>query len=316
MGDTPLSLIVMANNVLMQTLAVAAVVMIIAAMVGGVLAYRQVPEGHAGVEKDWGAVNGNIADSGAHWKVPVMTSIQNVETRPRTYTMTNNQGEGAMNDADAITVKTINGTSVDIDVTVRYRINSSEADQFVSDWNNENQMEQRLIRPTIRSDLRDEASDIQTTGSDGIYTRDAREELAATARESLAQRFEDEPIVLEEVQIRNIDLPDSIDQTLSEKEQAKQQVEVEQQKIQQEEARKEQRIVQAEADAEEVRISAQADANATRIRGEALDKHPIVLRQQYISALEQGETVYVGAEDSIALTREVEQGTANNTTAP
>lgn len=296
----------MANNAMMKTVTVGVVLLVIFSMVGGVLAYRQVPEGHAGVEKDWGAVNGNIADSGAHWKMPVMTTIQNVETRPRTYTMTNNQGEGDRNDADAITVKTVNGTSVAVDVTVRYRIKDDEADEFVQDWNNENQMEQRLIRPTIRSDLRDEASDIDTTGPDGIYTRDARETLAETARTSLQEKFSDEPIILEEVQIRNIDLPENIDETLEEKEEAKQQVEVEQQKIAQEEARKEQRIVQAEAEAEEVRISAEADADATRIRGEALEKNPIVLEQQYIDALRNGETIYVG-EDSVALTRETAQ---------
>jgi hypothetical protein len=33
-----------------------------------------------------------------------------------------------------------------------------------------------------------------------------------------------------------------------------------------------------------------------------------VLKQQYINALKNGETVYVGADDSIALTKEVEDG--------
>lgn len=298
----------MVSKIQLQAIAVGVLVLAIISAGGILVAYEEVPEGHEGVEKNWGAVSGTTLDSGANWIIPIQQSVQAVETRPRTYTMTNKQGEGEYNDADAITVKTVNGASVDVDVTVRYRIKSEEADKFVSDWNNERQMEQRLIRPTIRSDLRDEASDIQTTGPNGIYTRDARENLANTARNSLREKFADEPIVLEEVQIRNIDLPNSIDKTLEEKEQAKQQVEVEQEKVAQEEARKEQRIVQAQAEAEEVRIAAQADAEATEIRGEALDQHPIVLRQQYIDALEKGETVYVGAEDSIALTKDIDEG--------
>lgn len=290
-----------------KAITVGVVLLLLVATIGAVMAYHQVPEGHEGVEKNWGAVNGNTLDSGANWVVPVMQSVQAVETRPRTYTMTNNQGEGSKNDADAITVKTINGASVDVDVTVRYRIKEKQADKFVQDWNNEQQMEKRLIRPTIRSDLRDEASDIQTTGSkEGIYTRNAREDLSETARKSLRERFKDEPIILEEVQIRNIDLPDKIDDTLEEKETAKQQIEVEQQRIQQEEAKKKQRIVQAEADAEEVEIAAEADANATRIRGEALEENPIVLDQQMIDAMDEG-TVYVGADNNLALTKEVEQ---------
>jgi len=288
--------------------------LVVLALVGGVLAYNQVPEGHEGVQKDWGAVNGNTLDSGANWIIPVMQSVQNVETRPRTYTMTNEAGEGARSDADAVTVKTVNGSSVGVSITVRYRINADEADEFVSEWNNEKQMEQRLIRPTVKNNLQDEGSSLQTTGPGSIYTNEGREALRSTTQTALESEVADQPITIERVQIRAIDLPDEIDATLDEKEQAKQQVEVEQQRVQQEEARAEQQIVQAEADAQEDIIAAQADANATRIRGEALDEHPIVLQQQYIEALENGETVYVGADNSIALTREVEQGSSTNST--
>ena len=284
------------SNAKAKAIAVGFGLLLVFSLICGVLAYKQVEEGHAGVEKNWGAVNGNVLDSGAHFKAPIMTTVQSVETRPRTYTMSQTEGEGAKSQADAITVKTVNGTSVKVDVTVRYRIKEESADTFVEDWNNERQMEQRLIRPTIRSDLRDEASDIQTTGTEGIYTRDARENLAQTARDSLAERFSDEPIVLEEVQIRNIDLPTSIDETLEEKESAKQQVEVEQQKVQQERAKAEQEIVRAEA-----------DAKAIEIRGEALEDNRVVLDREYINALKEGETIYVPSDGGdIALTKEVD----------
>jgi len=279
----------------------------------GFAAYEQVSEGHTGVEKNWGAVNGNTLDSGANWIIPIQQGVQEVEIRPRTYTMSNSQGEGEKaSRADAITVKTVNGTSVKVDVTVRYRIKSNQADEFVSEWNNERQMEQRLIRPTIRTVLRDEASSLQTTGNGAIYTQEGRDALQETGLEALESDVEDQPIVIEAVQIRNIDLPDSIDQTLDEKESAKQQVEVEKQKAKQAEAEKQRRIVQAEAEAEEVRIAARADAEATQIRGEALDEHPIVLEQQYIEALENGETVYVGADNGLALTKDVDENESDD----
>jgi regulator of protease activity HflC (stomatin/prohibitin superfamily) len=286
-----------------KAFAVGASLLLILSLFAGLLAYRQVPEGHAGVEKEWGAVTGTTLDSGAHWKVPIMTTVQAVETRPRTYTMSATQGEGQKSRADAITVKTINGSSVNVDVTIRYRINPSEADTFVEDWNREQQMEARLIRPTIRTVLRDEASSLQTTGADAIYTQAGRAALEEAALGALRQEFEDEPITLEAVQIRNIDLPDQIDQTLDQKEQAKQQVQVELEKVQQEEARAQQKVVQAEADAE-----------AITIRGEALRENRVVLRQRYIEALKQGNTVYVPTESGgITLTREVNGST--NTTA-
>jgi len=269
--------------------------LVVLALIGGVLAYHQVPEGHEGVEKNWGAVTGNTLDSGANWVVPVMQSVQAVETRPRTYTMTNSAGEGARQDTDAVTVKTVNGSSVDVSITVRYTINDEEADQFVSDWNNERQMERRLIRPTVKNNLQDEGSSLTTTGAGSIYTNEGREALRATTQTALEKEVAGEPITIERVQIRAIDLPDSIDQTLDEKEQAKQQVEVEMEKVKQEEARAEQKIVQAEADAE-----------AIEIQGEALKQNPIVLEERYIEALKEGETIYVG-EEGVALTRETDE---------
>lgn len=288
-----------------KALTVGVALLVVLGLIGGIMAYRQVPEGHEGVEKHWGAVTGNSLDSGPHWKVPIQTSIQDVEVRPRTYTMSNTVGEGQKQDADAITVKTVNGSSVDVDVTVRYHIREGEAPEFVEEWKNLQQMEKRLIRPTVRSDLRDTASELQTTGEDAIYTQEGRTELAETARQSLREQFEGQPIVLEAVQIRNIDLPDKIDSTLDEKEQAKQQVQVEQERIEQERAK-----------AEQKRVEAQADADVIEIRGEALRQNKIVLDQQAIEAMDEG-TVYIvpQGQDSPPMILNTQTGGVENTTS-
>lgn len=269
--------------------AMAMVPIVILALIGGAMAYHQVPEGHAGVETQWGAVTGNIDEPGAMFKVPIAQGVQNVETRPRTYTMAQEVDEGKKEDADAVGVKTVNGSTVQVDITVRYRIKHDEADQFVKEWNNEQQMESRLIRPTVRTQLRDEASSLQTTGPGSIYTTEGRNALEETVIEALRSEFRDQPIVLEAVQIRNIDLPDEIDRTLDEKEQAKQQVEVEKQKVKQEEQKAEQKRVQADADAEVIRI-----------KGEALRDNEVVLQDRYIEALKEGGAIYVVPEDGSA----------------
>lgn len=271
----------MSDRASAEAYVVGIVFLVVVALLIGFLAYKQVPEGHEGVTTEWGAVTGETLDSGAHWKVPIMQGVQDVEVRPRTYTMSASQDEGDRDDADAITVMTVNGSSVDVDITVRYHINEEQADGFVREWNNEEQMESRLIRPTIRSELRNEASSLQTTGDGSIYTQEGRSALESTAQEALENEFAGQPIVLETVQIRNINLPSEIDQILNQKEQAKQQVEVEREEIRQEEAR-----------AEQERIRAQAEADVIEIEGQALRDNRIVLEQQYIEALQQG-TVFV-----------------------
>ena len=198
----------MSRNTAARTAVVGVGLLVVTALVVGVLAYKQVPEGHQGVTTEWGAVTGETLEPGAHWKTPVAQGVQSVEIRPRTYTMSATQGEGNRRQGDAVTVQTVNGTTVDIDVTVRYRIAAESADTFVVEWNDVEQMEQRLIRPTIRSELRDEAAQVRTSN---IYTSRGRELLAQAAREALSAEFDDEPVVLEAVQVRNVDLPDSID---------------------------------------------------------------------------------------------------------
>jgi regulator of protease activity HflC (stomatin/prohibitin superfamily) len=61
-------------------------VLLVVGLIGAGLAYNQVPEGHEGVVKEFGAVTGDTRDSGAHLVIPVVEQIQNIETRPRTYT--------------------------------------------------------------------------------------------------------------------------------------------------------------------------------------------------------------------------------------
>lgn len=266
---------------------VIALVLLFLLAVGVGLSYQQVPAGNEGVVKQFGAVTGDTRESGAHLVIPGVQTIQNVETRPRTYTMSNTTDEGNRASPDAITVKTVNGSSVDVDLTVRYRIDPAQADGFVRTWNDEPQLEQRLIRPTVRSVLRDEASSLRTTGDGAIYKTASREQLGQVTRAALETAFEEEPVILEAVQIRNVGLPTDIDQALDAKEEAKQRVQVEQERIQQEEAR-----------AEQQRVQAQAEADVIRIKGESLRENEIVLQERYIQALQGGSVFVVGSGGS------------------
>jgi regulator of protease activity HflC (stomatin/prohibitin superfamily) len=259
---------------------------VVALVVIGILAggYHQVPEGHVGVQKSFGAVTGTEFSPGAHLIVPVKDSVQNVEIRPRTYTMANTQGEGDKpSRADAVVVQSINGTTVEIDLTVRYRVQSNDTSTFVTQWKTVEQAEERLIRPSVRSQLRDEAAGIQTSE---IYTSSGRERLGAAAQQKLESAFEGEALVLEEVQVREVDLPESYDEALNEKEIAKQEVQ-----------KKEFEIQQARKEKERQEIRAEGDARVIEIRGEALRENPIVLRQQYIESIDASDKVILATDD-------------------
>ncbi len=261
-----------------------------------VVSYEQVPEGHKGVEKQWGAVSGNVINPGAHWRIPVRDTIQMVEIRERTYSM---RGE------DSIEVKSANGTRHEVDVTIRYHVDEQEVDSFVSQWGDLGTAEQRIIRPTVRSTLRDEGSaQFSTT----IFTQDGRERLEEAVTEALREDFDGKALVLDAVQIRQVSIESqALQDELNSREQAK---------IAEERARREVEVARQEKRQRE--IEAQADAEVIRIKGQALRDNPEVLIDRYIEALRNGNTIYVptgsGDEGGVIPTFDIGQNIGNGNT--
>lgn len=250
-----------------------------------VLSMQTVPAGHVGVEKGWaGDTTGNELEPGTHFINP-LHGVQNVECRPRTYTMAHVKDEGEVQRDDAVGVQSVNGTSHNVDVTIRYNVDCSDGapTAFVNRWGDEDLMEDKLIRPDARSDIRDEASNIPF---DTIYKKPGRELLAQTADSTIRSNFEDESVQLMAVKIRDVSIPENLQERLRDKEAAK--VEVE---------KKEHEIKVEKREAERKRIEAEADADVTEIRGEALRNNPIVLQQDKINAYDEG-TVFVVPENS------------------
>lgn len=185
-----------------KILTVGLVLLAVSGVFGG-MSYHQVPEGYTGVEKSQGEVTGNVFDSGSDLKNP-FTTVQHVETSPRTYSMSDTQKDVEGTSMDAATVMTGSGLYVDVHITIQYRVESEKADDFVERWGSERRMESILIRPTVRTVLQDEASSLQTTGDNSIYTEQNCQKMEDAVSKALKEDFEDEPIVLEAVQIWNI----------------------------------------------------------------------------------------------------------------
>lgn len=244
----------------------------------GTMSYEQVGEGYIGVEQKFGAITGNTYQPGAHLVAPWIT-IQSVEIRPRTYTMSDTNGEGNKKSRnDAIQVQSVNGTTHRVDVTIRYHVDPKRADQFVTKWNNVGQAEERLIRPTVRSQMRDEASAIPTSK---IYTSAGRRRLADSAKQALEDQFKGEALVLDAVQVRKVSIPTEYQKELNKREVAKAAIK-----------RKQHEVEVEREESKRKQIAAQADARVIEIKGQALRDNPIVLQQRLIDAYGKG-TVFV-----------------------
>lgn len=267
-----------------QAYTITIAVAVVLAGILGVMAYEQVGEGHVGVERVFGDVTGNTYDPGPHFVMPWI-GVQPVEIRPRTYTMSDVSGEGERSQQqDAIQVQSVNGTTHRVDVTIRYRVDAARASEFVTQWRTVNQAETRLIRPTVRSQMRDEAAAIPTNI---IYRAEGRERLAKSAHDALVQEFEGEALILEAVQVREVSIPPDYQAELNRREVAKAEI-----------TRKKHEVEVERQEAERKRIEAEANADVIRIEGEAIRENPEILTLRYIEAIRPTDKVIIGGSGS------------------
>jgi regulator of protease activity HflC (stomatin/prohibitin superfamily) len=258
------------------------ILLVVGAPIVGLLAWSPVEEGNVKVVKKWGATTGTTFEPGPHFINPVAQSTTSLPVRPQSYTMSSTQSEGNVQGRDdAISVLTEDGLRVDIDVTVRYRIDQSEAVAFYKDYRTLGTAEERLIRPSVRSVLRTEAGRLPVTE---IYTGEGQTRLKQAAEQQLSTEFAESGLILEAVQVRNVELP-------SEYAQAVEQKEITEQRRQQ----KQSELEVEELEAQRKRIEAQGEAEANRIVSQSLDRR--VLAQKYLDTLDETDTVYIPVGD-------------------
>lgn len=269
----------MSPSIAAKAAAVGLGVIVLLGMVMVPLAHVAVAEGHVGVETNKGAATGNTYSPGWAWQNPVTEDVHPISVRPNTVTM---------NGDDEIYVITEDGQDVFVDITVRYKVNESEAVTFFKQYKSHKRAINKLIEPTLRSDIRDEGSAL---GTREIITKEGRETLSDVARESLQENFRGSGLELEAVQIRNVRLNDQYSNELE--------------KVEVEKTKKQKRMIQANKTAEAKKIEAQGeaaaeveraegDAEAAKIRDEELTQK--VLTDKWLDEIDDSDKVIINGE--------------------
>jgi len=203
--------------------------------------------GETGVYSLFGKVRETELSSGIHLVIP-LAKVTRMTIRTEEYTMSIAQGEGRKYGADAITSLTKEGLSVDLDMTVLYRLNEEKA----SDVYREVGLgyEEKIIRPMIRTSIRDIIANYEAKD---IYSS-KREEASAKIQESLKAVIEPRGIVIEKVLLRNVALPMDLAQSIQSKLQAEQEAEKYDFVLAKEKKEKERKIIEAEGQREAQKI--------------------------------------------------------------
>jgi len=224
-------------------------VMIIGLLVNSII---QIDAGTIGVKKLFGKVQNDVLPSGLHFINPVL-EVEKMDIKTQNYTMSGIHDEGAQSGDDAIRVLTSDGLEVTIDLTVLYKLLPSDAPKIVRetglDYTN------KIVRPLTRTKIRDNAVYYEAIA---LYST-RRDEFQQRIFKDIEKDFVKRGLVLEQLLVRNITLPQSVRTTIEQKISAEQ------------EAQKMQFVLQKERqEAERKRVEAQGIADYQRIISEGL----------------------------------------------
>lgn len=233
-----------------------------------------VDAGNTGIYQLFGRVGDKELSSGLHLIIPLAEIIP-MTIRTQEYTMSISQGEGKKYDADPITSLTKEGLQVDLDMTVLYHLNEEQASDVYKNVGLD--YEEKIIRPGIRSSIREVIAQYEAKD---IYS-DKREEAAKKIKDKLSSQLNPRGIVLEDVLLRNVQLPSGLAESIQQKLQAEQEAQRYEFLLQKETKEKERKIIEAEGQRE-----------SQKIVNESLT--PNYLNYLYITSLKDREgTIYV-----------------------
>lgn len=207
----------------------------------------QIEPGEVGVQKLFGKVSNNTLESGLNIKNPLVVVVP-FDIKIQNYTMSSVRDEGEIRNDDAIRVLSADGLEVIIDLTVLYRVISTEAPSILREIGID--YRDVIVRPVCRTKIRDNAVYYDAIS---LYSS-RRDEFQDRIFASIEKDFKDRGLVLEQLLVRNITLPESVKTTIESKINAEQ------------EAQKMAFVLQKEKqEAERKRIEAQGIADYQKI---------------------------------------------------
>ena len=209
--------------------------------------FKQIDAGKVGVQSLYGNVQPDILESGLHVINPLL-DITEFDIQTQNYTMSAIHAEGAQEGDDAIRVLSNDGLEVVIDLTVLYRVSPTESPKIFKQIGVD--YIDKIVRPVTRTRIRDNAVYYDAVA---LYST-KRNEFQQRIYKSIEDDFKTRGLVLEQLLIRNINLPASVKLSIESKINAEQ------------DAQKMTFVLQKEKqEAERKRVEAQGIADYQRI---------------------------------------------------
>ena len=172
--------------------------------------FVQIEPGQVGVQTLFGKVQAGLLTEGLNLINPLVDVVK-FDVRTQNYTMSAVHDEGDQAGDDAIRVLTADGLEVVIDLSVLYHIIPEKAPDILRSIGLE--IKDVIVRPVSRTKIRDNAVFYDAVA---LYSS-KREEFQQKIFQTIEKEFAERGLVLENLLIRNIQLPESVKTTIESK---------------------------------------------------------------------------------------------------
>jgi regulator of protease activity HflC (stomatin/prohibitin superfamily) len=176
----------------------------------GIASLVQIEPGEVGVQKLFGKVSNETLESGLNIKNPLVEVVP-FDIKTQNYTMSAVHDEGAIAGDDAIRVLSADGLEVIVDLTVLYKVVPSQAPRILKeigiDYRN------TIVRPICRTKIRDNAVYYEAVS---LYST-KRDEFQNRIFTTIEKDFKDRGLLLEQLLVRNLTLPQSVKASIESK---------------------------------------------------------------------------------------------------
>jgi len=246
--------------------------------------FKQINAGKVGVQSLYGSVQSGVLESGLHLINPLL-DVTDFDIQTQNYTMSAIHDEGEKSGDDAIRVLSNDGLEVVIVLTVLYRILPADAPKIYKQIG-ENYTD-KIVRPITRTRIRDNAVYYDAVA---LYST-KRNEFQQRIFKSIEDDFKKRGLVLEQLLIRNINLPASVKTTIESKINAEQ------------EAQKMTFVLQKEKqEAERKRVEAQGIADYQKIISTGLSDKQLqyeqIKAQKEIATSPNAKVIFMNGKNS------------------
>ncbi|GLU51382.1 prohibitin family protein [Dyadobacter frigoris] len=171
---------------------------------------RQIDAGTIGVQSLFGKVDPQVLENGLNFVNP-LSQVTIFDTKTQNYTMSLKTTEGEIQGDDAIRVLSADGLEVVIDLTVLYKIMPDKAPAIYKGIGPD--YKDKIVRPITRTRIRDNAVYYDAVA---LYSK-RRDEFQSRIYQTIDKDFKSRGLILEQLLIRNINLPESVKKTIESK---------------------------------------------------------------------------------------------------